>query len=87
LITGTIVRIGGNKQLTQLIDNLQLPIVMFQVGQSMQRENLVRSHQDHVDIADAILAGDAGGAQSIMENHLRRSADWILQLPDPAFQL
>lgn len=83
----TIVGIGANKQLSQLIDNLHLPIVMFQVGQSMQSENLAHSHQDHIDIAQAILAGDAAAAQQAMENHLRRSAEWILQLPDSAFHL
>lgn len=83
----TIVGIGGNRQLSQLIDNLQLPIVMFQVGQSMQPVNLAQSHQDHVHIAEAILAGDAVAAQLAMENHLRRSADWILQLSDAAFNL
>lgn len=83
----TIVSIGGNKQLTQLIDNLQLPIVMFQVGQSMQPENSARSHHDHILIAEAILAGDAQGAQTTMENHLKGSADWILQLPNTAFGL
>lgn len=83
----TIVSIGGNKQLTQLIDNLQLPIVMFQVGQSMQPENSARSHHDHIQIAEAILAGDAQGAQAAMENHLKGSAEWILQLPNTAFGL
>jgi DNA-binding GntR family transcriptional regulator len=87
LYHSTIVKIGGNKQLAQLIDNLQLPIVMFQVGQSMQPENLSRSHQDHVNIAETILAGDPEAAQLEMENHLHRSARWILQLPDSAFRL
>jgi DNA-binding GntR family transcriptional regulator len=83
----TIVGIGGNNQLSQLIDNLQLPIVMFQVGQSMQPENSARSNNDHVLIAEAILAGDTAGAQSAMENHLKGSAEWILQLPNSAFGL
>ena len=83
----TIVSLGGNKQLTQLIDNLQLPIVMFQVGQSMQPENSARSHHDHVQIAETILAGDAKAAQAAMETHLKGSADWILQLPNTAFGL
>lgn len=49
LYHSTIVRISGNKQLSELIENLQLPIVMFQVGQSMQPENSKRSLEDHVD--------------------------------------
>jgi DNA-binding GntR family transcriptional regulator len=83
----TIVSIGENKQLTELIDNLQLPIVMFQVGQAMQPENSERSHRDHVLIADAILSGDAGAAEKAMRNHLQQTAEWILQLPNSAFGL
>lgn len=83
----TIVGIGANKQLSQLIENLHLPIVMFQVGQSMQPDKIVSSHKDHIRIADAILAGDAAAAQNAMEDHLRASASWILQLPDTAFNL
>jgi DNA-binding GntR family transcriptional regulator len=83
----TIVSIGENKQLTELIDNLQLPIVMFQVGQAMRPENSERSHRDHVLIANAILGGDAGAAENAMRNHLQRTAEWILQLPNSAFGL
>jgi DNA-binding GntR family transcriptional regulator len=83
----TIVSIGENKQLTELIDNLQLPIVMFQVGQAMRPENSERSHRDHVLIADAILSGDADAAENAMRNHLQRTAEWIVQLPNSAFGL
>ena len=83
----TIVSIGENKQLTDLIDNLQLPIVMFQVGQAMRPENSERSHRDHVMIADAILSGDADAAEKAMRNHLQQTAEWILQLPNSAFGL
>jgi DNA-binding GntR family transcriptional regulator len=83
----TIVSIGENKQLTELIDNLQLPIVMFQVGQAMRPENSERSHRDHVVIADAILSGDADAAENAMRKHLQGTAEWILQLPNSAFGL
>lgn len=87
LYHGIIVRISGNKQLSDLIENLQLPIVMFQVGQSMQPENSERSLKDHELIADAILSGDAKAAERTMQNHLKGSAKWILQLPNSAFGL
>jgi DNA-binding GntR family transcriptional regulator len=83
----TIVSIGENKQLTELIDNLQLPIVMFQVGQAMRPENSERSHRDHVLIADAILSGDPDAAENTMRKHLQGTAEWILQLPNSAFGL
>jgi DNA-binding FadR family transcriptional regulator len=35
----------------------------------------------------AILVGNANAAQAAMENHLKGSADWILQLPNTAFGL
>jgi DNA-binding GntR family transcriptional regulator len=83
----TIVSIGENKQLTELIDNLQLPIVMFQVGQAMRPENSERSHRDHVLIAEAILSGDPDAAENAMRCHLQQTAEWILQLPNSAFGL
>lgn len=82
----TIVAIGGNRQLMDLIDNLQLPIVMMQVGRAMQPEHAERSHKDHVRIAEAILAADPEAAESAMRQHLRGSADWVLRLPDVAFK-
>jgi DNA-binding GntR family transcriptional regulator len=82
----TIVGISGNEQLADLIDNLQLPVVMFQVGQVMGPENMERSHRDHVAVADAILAGDPDRAEAAMRDHVRGSAEWILKLPDSAFR-
>ena len=61
--------------LSRLIDNLQLPVIMFQVGRAMQPENAAVSNRDHVLVAEAILAGDAEVAESAMRVHLRRSFD------------
>lgn len=82
----TIVAIGGNEQLCSLIEYLQLPIVMFQIGQAMQPENADISHQDHARVAEAILAGNADAAEQAMRAHLRRSHEWIVKLPDSAFK-
>lgn len=82
----TIVAIGGNEQLSELIDNLQLPIMMFQIGRAMQPENAAISHEDHVRVAEAILAGRPEDAEAAMRTHLRRSFEWVSQLPDSAFK-
>lgn len=82
----TIVAISGNDLLSQLIDNLQLPVMMFQIGRAMAAENAAVSHQDHVLVAKAILAGDADAAERAMRTHLRRSFDWVSRLPDRAFK-
>lgn len=82
----TIVSIGGNDQLSDLIYNLQLPIVMFQIGRAMQPENARISHEDHEHVARAILAADPDAAENAMRVHLQRSHDWIVELPDSAFR-
>lgn len=53
----------------------------------MQPENSERSLRDHVLIAEAIPGGDAKAAERAMQNHLKGSAEWILQLPNSAFGL
>ena len=82
----TIVDIGGNSQLSELITYLQLPVVMVQVGRAMQPDHFERSHRDHVAIAEAILAGDPAAAEEAMRAHVCGSHDWIQTLPDSAFK-
>lgn len=82
----TIVAIGDNAQLAELIDRLQLPVMMFQIGQAMRPENAALSHEDHVRVAKAILAGEPTRAEEAMRAHLRRSYSWVTQLPDWAFK-
>ncbi len=82
----TIVTLSGNDLLFRLIDNLQLPVMMFQIGRAMAAENAAVSHQDHVLVAKAILAGDADRAECAMRTHLRRSFEWVSHLPDRAFK-
>lgn len=82
----TIVSIGGNEILSGLIETLQLPVVMLQIGRAMQPEHAAVSHQDHVLVAQAILAGEPDAAEQAMRQHLQRSHDWIVTLPDSAFR-
>jgi DNA-binding GntR family transcriptional regulator len=82
----TIVEIGGNALLSELIVNLQLPVVMIQVGRAMRPEHADLSHADHVAIAEAILTGDQAAAEAAMRKHVRSSHAWIRTLPDSAFK-
>jgi DNA-binding GntR family transcriptional regulator len=82
----TIVSIGGNETLSNLIGTLQLPAVMLQIGRAMQPHHTKMSHEDHVHVAQAILAGDRDAAENAMRQHLQRSYDWIVNLPDSAFR-
>jgi DNA-binding GntR family transcriptional regulator len=80
------VSISGNEQLVELIEKLQLPVMMYQIGRAMRPENAEISHEDHARLADAILAGKPENAEDAMRTHMRRSREWVLQLPDTAFR-
>jgi DNA-binding GntR family transcriptional regulator len=82
----TIVAIGGNETLSGLIATLQLPVVMLQIGRAMRPQHTQVSHEDHVRVAETILAGDPDGAEYAMRQHLQRSNDWIVTLPESAFR-
>ncbi len=81
----TIVRIGGNAPLEQLLEQLRTPLFRFQFRSRFTMTNLARGHQDHSAIAKAILAGDADAAERAMRRHLRNSTKLIQSLPDEAF--
>jgi DNA-binding GntR family transcriptional regulator len=81
----TIVRIGGNAPLEQLLEQLRTPLFRFQFGSRFTMVNLGRGHEDHNAIAEAILAGAADAAERAMRRHLRNSTKLIQSLPDDAF--
>lgn len=82
----TIVRVGGNEQLEDAIDKLQLLIMMVQVGRLMSEAKIGDSEADHAEIARAILAGDPDRAEQAMQRHLGELAAWVLSLPESAFR-
>jgi DNA-binding GntR family transcriptional regulator len=81
----TIVRVGGNAPLAQLLDQLRTPLFRFQFRSRFTTLNLERGHKDHAAIAAAILAGDPDGAERAMRRHLRNSAKLVDSLPNDAF--
>jgi len=74
----TIVTLAGNSQLSELIDRMQLPMVMLRLGRSLALEDINLSMHEHVQIFDAILAGDPDGADMAMRKHLQSSCARIL---------
>ena len=82
-----IVQLSGNPALEKLIDQLSISLYRFQFRSRLTAERLKRGHDDHVEVARAILAGDPGSAERFMRKHLRNSAKLILSLPDDAFGL
>jgi DNA-binding GntR family transcriptional regulator len=81
----TIMRIGGNVPLAQLLEQLRTPLYRFQFRSRFTTVNLERGHEDHTAIAEAILAADPDAAERAMRRHLRDSTKLIQSLPDEAF--
>ena len=82
----TIVAVGGNRQLSDLIDNRQLPVLMLQLARAVPPVSIELSMREHAEIAAAILAGDADRADQAMRIHLRNSGVRILAMSSPIFK-
>lgn len=86
LVHGTLLELGGNQQLAQLMAKLNVPFVMGQVRQSMQAEQIARSQREHLEILRAVAAGDADASEAAMRRHLRSTGAWVMTLPESAFR-
>lgn len=73
LFHGTIVELSGNTRLPEMLDQLQIPILMFQWRTLMTRQETELSHAEHVTIAKAILEGRPDQAEAAMRKHVRRA--------------
>jgi DNA-binding GntR family transcriptional regulator len=77
----------GNSRLTDFMPKLRTPIpahlTKFLAQHNEERRRL--SARDHVQIAEAILARDSVGAETLMRYHVRRTAMLLDKIPDDAF--
>ena len=70
---GTIVELAGNSRLPEMLNQLQIPILMFQWRSFMTREETEQSQAEHETIAKAILDGRPEQAEAAMRKHVRRA--------------
>jgi DNA-binding GntR family transcriptional regulator len=70
---GTIVELAGNSRLPEMLNQLQIPILMFQWRTIMTREETEQSQAEHETIARAILDGRPEQAEAAMRKHVRRA--------------
>lgn len=66
-----LLKISGNVQLQLIVAQLNMPILVHQFRGFMLPDNQLASHADHLEIARAVLAGDAALAQNLMQKHVR----------------
>ena len=70
---GTIVELAGNSRLPEMLNQLQIPILMFQWRTIMTRREMETSQAEHETIAKAILEGRPEQAESAMRRHVQRA--------------
>lgn len=76
----------ANAQLTDFISRLQLPMIMFQLGNAIHGEALQESVNEHRQIAQAIVSGDADKSGQLIRDHLRRASEFVNRMPADTFR-
>lgn len=77
---------SGNAQLSIISRQLQLPLIMSQLGNALTAEILRESVCEHRLIAEAILARDSEAADGAMRRHLERAAAFARDMSDSRFR-
>lgn len=77
---------SGNEQLSSLVRQLQLPLIMFQLSGALTSETLRLSNQEHRAVARAILEGEGERAAALMQAHLDRARRFADNLPRGVFR-
>lgn len=67
-----------NRQLTNLMRQLQLPLIRFQIRASIDDAYRDSSREEHDAVGAAIMRGDAERAEKMMRTHLRRASDRVI---------
>ena len=70
---GAIVELSGNSRLPEMLNQLQIPILMFQWRSRMTPQEIAQSRAEHELIAKAILKGRPDQAEAAMRRHVRRA--------------
>ncbi|CAN7773015.1 GntR family transcriptional regulator [Cupriavidus necator] len=76
----------GNAKLIDFIGRLQLPMIMFQLGNAIHGEAQHESINEHRLIAQAIVSGDADKSAQLIREHLARASDFVERMPADTFR-
>jgi DNA-binding GntR family transcriptional regulator len=85
LLHQIIVELADNPQLATLVNQLQLPLMRFQIRSAVDQSHRDQSSKEHDKIIKAILAGDRVRAGAAMHQHLKRASKQMAMLDDSTF--
>lgn len=74
-----IVECCGNRTLTQMILSLQDHFIRFRSLSVHIPDKVVASHEEHLEILNALKNGDAGAAAERMRDHLAHAGRYLLE--------
>lgn len=81
-----IIRASDNETLGVVTNQLQLPLLMFQLNKMLTAGNIAASLAEHRAIAQAMLDGDAEAAEACMRQHLDRARLVASEMPSRVFR-
>jgi DNA-binding GntR family transcriptional regulator len=73
-----VFRAARNPMLAELIVRSRLYYFNYQLASLYSKEDLLRSHGEHVEVMQAIVSCSADGAESAMRRHLEHSLEFVL---------
>ena len=82
---GTMIRIGGNRELRRMMPALQIHLLRMQFHQYLTPRDRARQFAEYDALVEAIIAGRPSEAERLMRKHIRRTRLAIERLPDEAF--
>jgi DNA-binding GntR family transcriptional regulator len=82
---GTMIRIGGNRELSRMMPAMQIHLLRMQFHQHLTPKDRARQFEEYAALVAAILAGNQNEAEKLMRQHIRRTRLSIERLPDEAF--
>lgn len=68
-----LLALGGNKQLVELVDELRLKTSPAPTSQWSTRVRIEQSSREHMEMVDAVAAGDADLLRSVIITHIEQS--------------
>jgi DNA-binding GntR family transcriptional regulator len=80
-----LVAIGGNQELSRFVPTMQLHLLRMQFQQHLTQADRKRQFKEYETLAALILGDNAGKAETVMRQHVRRTRLAIERLPDEAF--
>jgi DNA-binding GntR family transcriptional regulator len=80
-----LVSIGGNQELSRFVPTMQLHLLRMQFQQHLTHADRKRQFKEYETIAAFVLGSNAGKAETVMRQHVRKTRLAIERLPDEAF--